>query len=80
MIRQEQSKITNVMLKGVEVITEFSSLKKLSDALWFTTALKQHKAAIKAGHRAYVSCLKVYCIGSAFVAEQRGVAVVFANI
>ena len=80
MIRQERSKITNVILEGVEVTTELSSLKKLSDALWFSTAVKEHKAAVKAGQRACVDCFKVYCIGRVFVAEQRGVTLVFANI
>ena len=80
MIRQEQSKITNVIHEGVVVTTELSPLKKLSDALWFSTAVKQHKAAVKAGQRGCVDCFKVYCIGDVFVAEQRGVTLVFANI
>ena len=46
MVRQELSKITNVILEGVKVTTEFISLKKLSDALWFTSAVKQHELAV----------------------------------
>ena len=82
MIRTERSKITNVILEGFEVTTELtqlSSLKKLSDALWFTTAVKEHKAAVKAGQRACVACFKVYCISSVFVTEQRGVTLVLQS-
>ena len=66
--------------EGVEVTTKLSSFKKLSDALWFSTAVKQHKAAVKAGQQGCVNCFKVYCLGSVFVAEQLGFTLVFANI
>ena len=58
-------------------------MRKLSDVLWFTTAVKKHKAAVKAAQRACVDCFKVYCTDRVFVADQRGrrgVTLVFANI
>ena len=64
----------------MEVTTELSSLKKLTDALSFSTAVKQHKAAVKAGQQARVDLFKLYCIGRFFVAAQRGVTLVFSNI
>ena len=48
--------------------------------MWFTTAVKEHNATVKAGQRAFVDCFKVYCIGRVFVTEQHGVTLVFANI
>ena len=40
------------------------------------TAVKQHKAAVKARQRTSFDCFNVYSISSAFVAEQRGVTLV----
>ena len=40
------------------------------------TAVKQHKAAVKAGQRACFDCFNVYSISRVFVAEQGGVTLV----
>ena len=73
-VRKERRGIRAYLLDDVEVDDTLGSLSRLSDKIWFKTALDQHNAG------QCMDLFKVYCIGRQFMTEDRAVMISFSSV
>ena len=73
-VKISQRGIRAYLLDYVEVDDTLGSLSRLSDKIWFKTALDQHNAG------QCMDLFKVYCIGRQFMTEDRAVMISFSSV
>ena len=73
-VRKELRGIRAYLLDDVEVDDTLGSLSRLSDKIWFKTALDQHNAG------QCMDLFKVYCIGRQFMTKDSAVMISFSSV